>query len=160
MGMEEKIRDLLRPTDDEEGWYRKVTALDAGEAVPILSAIVENEAEPSRSRRTAVLILGLLRDERAVTALTRALASADPLLRGRAAEALGKHEEVDAAVVERLLASLGDAEPFVRESAAKALGSLRRAEALPALERMSADDSAQHNREVALKAIQDIRQPL
>jgi HEAT repeat protein len=157
METEEKIRDLLQPTDDEEGWYRKVTALDAGEAVPILAALVDNEAEPSRRRRMAVLILGLLRDARAVPTLARALGSADPLLRGRAAETLGKFGELDAAIVERLLASLGDAEPFVRESAAKALGSLRRPEALPALERMSAEDSAQHNREVALQAAQDIQ---
>lgn len=157
MTTEEKVRDLLRKTDDEEGWYGKVMALDPGEAVPVLTAIVENEAETSHSRRTAVLILGLLRDQRAVAALTRALGSPDPLLRGRAAEALGKYGEPEAAVVDRLLAGLDDPEPFVRESAAKALGSLRRPEALSALERMSTDDSAGHNREVSLRAIEEIR---
>jgi HEAT repeat protein len=153
----ETVLALLRPTHDEEGWYRRVKNLDAAKAIPVLTALVEDGSQPVQWRRMAVLILGLLCDGKAAGTLARALDDPDVLVRGRAAEALGRCGGQGEDVVQHLIARLEDEEAFVRESAAKALGALAGPEALAALGRMGTGDSAENNRGVALQAITAIR---
>lgn len=153
----EKVRQLLRPTDDEVGWYQKVRALNIPEAVPVLVRILNDEQEKRYTRRQAALILGLLGDKQAISALARALNAPDRVLRGRAAEALGQFEGLEDSVVQQLIQGLQDEDYFTRERCANALGQLKRLEALPALEQMSAVDSVSTNREVAQKAIEAIK---
>ncbi len=155
--IEREVRSLLRPTDDEISWYPRVRALDIPEAVPVLVSILIDEQEKQYTRRQAALILGLLGDKRAISALTQALNAGDRILRGRAAEALGRFEGLEHSVIQQLIQGLQDEDYFMRECSAKALGQLRRPEALPALERMRAIDNASNNREVAQKAIEAIK---
>lgn len=58
------------------------------EAVPALSAMLANEADPE-VRQMAAFALGQIGSKDAADALTTAVGSPDPLLQGRAAEALG-----------------------------------------------------------------------
>lgn len=155
--IEQEVSSLLRPTDDEIGWYQRVTALDRSEAVPVLVSILNDEQEKQYTRRQAALILSLLGDKRAISALTQALNAGDRILRGQAAQALGRFEGLEHSVIQQLIQGLQDEDYFMRECSAKALGQLRLPEALPALERMSATDNASNNREVAQKAIGAIK---
>jgi hypothetical protein len=151
---------LLKPSDDEIGWYKQVMALHRVEAVPVLMNVLSDPQQPRSSRRQAALILGLLRDERAIRALVDALHAAERVLRGRAAEALGQFETVPEDVLQSLIQGLQDEDYFVRECCAKTLGQLRRPEALPALTVMSASDEVSTNRELAEKAMEAIQEAM
>jgi HEAT repeat protein len=154
----EKVRHLLRPADDDESWYQEIMALDRDEAIPLLIGYLENEQESLYTRRLCIQILSLLRDDRAISAIARALSANDRILRGRAAEALGQFEGLEQSVIEQLTQGLQDEDYFMRECCAKALGQLKRPEALLALEQMSISDSVPTNREVARKAIDLIQE--
>ncbi len=155
---EKAVRSLLKPTYDEIGWYRAVKTLDAGQAIPILTAILNDDREEISNRRQAALILGLLHDRRAAGELRRALNEAsDHVLRGEAADALAEIGDPDQETVQDLNKALNDRHSFVRERAAKALGHLRRSESISALEQMSITDDVPTNREAALQAISAIR---
>ena len=154
----EKIRHLLQPTYDEQGWYREVMALEKAEAIPILIGVLTNEQESLEERRQSALILGLLRDERAIEPLAGILnAAVDRSLRGYAADALGQFTELPSDHVHLLIEALKDEEAFVRERSAKALERLQRQEALPALEQMQVADNVLVNRLTAEEAIKAIK---
>lgn len=156
----QKVRRLLKPTHDLESWYANFEALDAIAAVPILLEILNDNLETVQSRSQAATLLGMLRDTRAVSTLIETLrspASADGLLRARAALALGQIGLQEERIVQALIEGLGDEDYFVRECSAKALGLMKRPEALAPLRQMRAADSVSTNREVAEKAIESIR---
>ena len=153
----QKVRRLLQPTHDLTSWYAEVDALDAEEAIHTLLEILNNDLEAVRTRCQAATLLGMLRDARALDALIGAFHAPDGLLRARAALALGQIGMPEERVVQSMIQGLSDEDYFVRECCAKALGLMKRPEALPALEQMSAVDSVSTNREVAQKAIEAIK---
>jgi HEAT repeat protein len=102
-------------------------------------------------------MLGVLGDERAIPALARTMSAQDRVLRGQAAETLGRFPRLGAECVRQLVTGLTDADAYVRESSAKALGQLKRTDALPMLQQMRDHDPLQSNREVAQEAIDAIR---
>jgi HEAT repeat protein len=154
--IEQKVREVLKPTDARASWREAVLALDANEAVPILVTILLGEGEKLLTRKMVATVLGLLRNERSMAALTQTLRASDPILRAKAAGALGEFEKVDKNTVKDLIEALRDKDYYVRESAARALGQLKRPEALAALEQMSSTDSISTNQDVARKAIETI----
>ena len=85
--------DLLNLMTDTEARVRRRSALAAGrvklpEAVPALTTMLQGESD-SEVRQMAAFAMGLIGSATAVPALTAALSDADPLVQGRAAEALG-----------------------------------------------------------------------
>jgi cyclophilin family peptidyl-prolyl cis-trans isomerase/HEAT repeat protein len=87
-------QDLVMMLGDSQGHIRRRAAHAAGrvrlvDAVPELSKMIATEVDPE-IRQMAAFALGLIGDPGAAEALTPALAGADPLLQGRAAEALGR----------------------------------------------------------------------
>jgi cyclophilin family peptidyl-prolyl cis-trans isomerase/HEAT repeat protein len=85
--------DLLTLLTDQEARIRRRSALAAGrvklpEAIPALTTTLQSEADPE-VRQMAAFAMGLIGDAAAAPALMTALADPDPLLQGRAAEALG-----------------------------------------------------------------------
>jgi len=85
--------DLLTLLTDQEARIRRRSALAAGrvklpEAIPALTTTLQSEADPE-VRQMAAFAMGLIGDAAAAPALMNALADPDPLLQGRAAEALG-----------------------------------------------------------------------
>jgi HEAT repeat protein len=153
----ETVRKLLESTDDEQRWYEEVRALDPAQAVPVLAAILHDEAETLLIRSRAALMLAVRGDERGIPPLIQALDDSEPVLRARVARALARFARLDQSAVRRLIVSLGDDDYFVRESSAKTLGDLRQSEALPALEEMSLTDVVPENRKVAEEAIKAIK---
>jgi HEAT repeat protein len=152
-----EVRRLLTPTDDVNGWLRRVRALDADEALPLLLAILGGAQESPGDRLQAALVLGYLRDPRAVGALAEAMQAADPVMRAQAAESLGLIGAAEERVLRQLIQGLNDEDYFVRECSAKALGRLGSPEAAPHLERMSAADPVASNREAAQRAVESLR---
>jgi len=152
----ERVRRLLLPRDDESQWQKEVEALNKWDAVPLLAAIMNDPAEKRVARQRASEVLGMLKDARAVGALVQALQAPDPVLRAVSAKALGSIGNLEAEVIQQLIQRLGDEDYYVRESAAKALGQLKRAEAIPALKQMNANDIVSTNRSVAQQAIESI----
>jgi HEAT repeat protein len=153
----EKVRRLLQPTHDSEGWHAQVNTLNVAEAAPLLSTAVNNEKETPQARRQAATILGRLRQKSSIPSLLQALAAADPVLRARVANALGQFADVPDQAVQQLVKHLDDEDYLVREQCAKALALLKRSEGLGALQRMQGSDSVESNREVAQNAIAAIR---
>ena len=85
--------DLLNLMTDTEARVRRRSALAVGrvklpEAVPALTTMLQGESD-SEVRQMAAFAMGLIGSATAVPALTAALSDADPLVQGRAAEALG-----------------------------------------------------------------------
>ena len=153
----QKVRRLLQPTHDLDGWYAEFETLESGEAVPVLLEILTNDLELEQARAQAANLLGMLRDPRATNKLIDVLQGAESLLRARAAVALGQIGKPEEQVAESLIQGLMDEDYFVRECSAKALGLMKRTEALPALEQMSNSDAVLANRQVAQNAIETIR---
>src|SRR5262249_40165539 len=106
-----------------------------GKAISIAAA--KYDESPS-VRIAATYALGELRCRSAVRLLVRIVDAADepPVLRGMAAEALGKIGDADA--VDELIKTLQtDPNPSIRYSCIFSLGELRDARALPLLRRLS-----------------------
>ncbi|HYB94310.1 MAG TPA: HEAT repeat domain-containing protein [Vicinamibacterales bacterium] len=85
--------DLVALLGDTEARIRRRTALAIGrvklaEGVPALTAVLQSDAD-AEVRQMAAFAMGLIGDAAAAPALTAALNDADPLIQGRAAEALG-----------------------------------------------------------------------
>jgi len=93
--------DLLSLLGDAEARVRRRSALAAGrvklpEAIPALTTTLQSDGD-SEVRQMAAFAMGLIGDAAAAPALMTALADADPLIQGRAAEALGLIANKDAA---------------------------------------------------------------
>ena len=85
--------DLLTLLQDPEGRIRRRAALAVGrvgmaESVPALAALLADEKDPE-VRQMAAFALGLIGQASAAAALIATLSDAEPLVQGRAAEALG-----------------------------------------------------------------------
>jgi cyclophilin family peptidyl-prolyl cis-trans isomerase/HEAT repeat protein len=85
--------DLLTLTTDPEARIRRRAALAIGrvklaEGIPALTSLLQSDAEPE-VRQMAAFAMGLIGDAAAAPALLTALTDGDPLIQGRAAEALG-----------------------------------------------------------------------
>jgi HEAT repeat protein len=157
---ETKVRQLLQSTHDAQWWHSQARTLQAEEAVPLLGAAMNSDSESEQARHQAATILGILGRKSAVPALMQALNASGPVLRARAAEALGRIGDVPHEAVSALLERLKDEDYFVRKCSAIALGQLKRPEALAALQHMRDTDSVDSNREAAqeaIKAIQGVR---
>jgi HEAT repeat protein len=152
---EQQIRELLRPTHDD-GWPERVSSLNPETAIPVLARILSNEGTTTGDRRSAVLILGRLRDRRAIGPLEDALDAPDHAVRGRALLGLAALGSLDEGLLDRVTEALGDRDEFVRESAARALASLGRREALHELARVAEADDSESVREAARQAVVEI----
>lgn len=155
---ENMVRRLLVPCDDEKRWRDGVYALRVDEAIPMLTAVLNDPAERIPTRRLSALILGMLADKRALSALLPVLDDPEPVLRAEAASSLGYFARLEPVLLERLIASLQDKDYFVRESAAKTLGRLRCQAAYADLKQMSIEDSVSTNRLIALEALKSIEE--
>jgi HEAT repeat protein len=155
--IENEVRNLLEPSDEEQTWHQRVLALDPAGAIPVISAILLNEQEKLYARRKAVLLLEIIGGPQAGAVLSQALNAGDRIVRGRAAEALGKIGDLGPEIMQQLLAGLNDEDDFMRECCAKALGQLKSIEALSALSQMSVSDVSSANRSVAQQAIKEIQ---
>jgi cyclophilin family peptidyl-prolyl cis-trans isomerase/HEAT repeat protein len=100
--------DLIRLLDDGEARVRRRAALALGrvglrDAVPPLARLLAADAE-SDVRQMAAFALGVIGDVTARPALLMALANADALVQGRAAEALGMlGDRADATAVSQMV---------------------------------------------------------
>lgn len=154
---QEMVRRLLQPTHDAEGWHALADSLNAETAAPLLSAALNDERQTLQARRQAATVLGMLRQQSSIPALSHALAVPDAVLRARVAEALGQFQDLPDHVVELLIQRLEDEDYLVREHCAKALAWLKKPQALPALQTMESADEVASNREAAKNAIRAIR---
>ena len=96
--------DLLALLQDAEPRVRRRAALAAGrvrlgEALPPLTTLLQSDADPE-VRQMAAFAIGLIGDPAGAPPLTAALVDRDPLIQGRAAEALGliAHQPAAAAI--------------------------------------------------------------
>jgi len=85
--------DLLALTTDPEARVRRRSALAIGrvklaEGIPALTTLLQSDSEPE-VRQMAVFAMGLIGDESAAPVLLTTLTDPDPIVQGRAAEALG-----------------------------------------------------------------------
>jgi len=85
--------DLLTLLTDQEARVRRRSALAAGrvklpEAIPALTTTLQSESDPE-VRQMAAFAMGLIGSDAAAPALMTVLTDPDPLIQGRAAEALG-----------------------------------------------------------------------
>ena len=85
--------DLLTLLTDPEARVRRRSALALGrvrlpEAIPALTTMLQSEVDPE-VKQMAAFAMGLIGDAAAAPALMTALTDPDPLIQGRAAEALG-----------------------------------------------------------------------
>jgi HEAT repeat protein len=152
-----RVRRLMRPNHDAEAWRDAFDSLPAGEAVPVLLAILSDPAEDERQREMAAAFLPELAGDRAVPALAQAAAGAGPpLVRARALLSLAavglRTPEAAAAVA----GALADADLLVRDAAARAAASLHLEEAVEVLRRMVAADPAENVRDAAASAVTTI----
>ena len=104
--------DLIVLLGDVEARIRRRAALALGRvrlpaAIPALTAILQSDPD-AEVRQMAAFALGLVGDAAAAGALTAALGDADPLIQGRAAEALGllAHQPAAPAVAAMVTAHL------------------------------------------------------
>lgn len=132
----ELLERLLLPTDDAEGWRRRVAALVRDQAIPFAEGVLDDPQRPSRDREQAATMLGILGGSEAVAPLARALDDPNPVLRARVIEALGAAGDPGDEVVDRTLRALEDPDSYVRETAALTLGRLGVERAVPALREM------------------------
>jgi cyclophilin family peptidyl-prolyl cis-trans isomerase/HEAT repeat protein len=109
--------DLLRLLDDAEGRVRRRAALAVGrvgliDGVEPLSRVLAADQEVE-VRQMAAFALGLIGDASARPALLAALRDPDPMVQGRAAEALGQiGDRTDAAVISAMVRAHLDAGAF------------------------------------------------
>ncbi len=85
--------DLIALLTDPEARVRRRAALALGrvklpEAIPALTSVLQSETDVE-VKQMAAFAMGLIGDAEAATALIAALSDPDPLIQGRAAEALG-----------------------------------------------------------------------
>jgi len=85
--------DLVTLLGDTEARIRRRSALAIGrvklpEAIPALATLMQSDSD-AEVRQMAAFAMGLIGDGAAAPALTAALTDPDPLIQGRAAEALG-----------------------------------------------------------------------
>ena len=85
--------DLTTLTTDPEARVRRRAALAIGrvrlaEGIPALTAVLQSDGDPE-VRQMGAFAMGLIGDDSAAPALMTALTDPDPLIQGRAAEALG-----------------------------------------------------------------------
>ena len=104
--------DLIALLQDAEPRIRRRAALATGrvrssEALPPLTTILQSDRDPE-VRQMAAFAIGLIGDGAGAPALTTALADPDPLIHGRAAEALGliAHQPAAAAIGAMIAAHL------------------------------------------------------
>ncbi len=120
--------------------------------VPSLVKVAESSQVPESIRYDAVLLLGNVRAQEALSALTRMVRDQLPAIRYAAATSLAAYSADEA--VAPLLDALRDRHSLVRASAAQSLGKLCPTPALPALVKSLADSS----RRVRLLAQDAVRQ--
>ena len=96
--------DLIALLQDAEPRVRRRAALAAGrvrlgEALPPLTSLLQSDVDPE-VRQMAAFAIGLIGDPAGAPPLTAALVDRDPLIQGRAAEALGliAHQPAAAAI--------------------------------------------------------------
>jgi len=150
----ELLERLLLPTDDADGWRRRVAALARDQAIPFAAGVLDDPLRPPREREQAATMLGVLDGPGAVAPLARALDDPDPVLRARAIEALGAAGDPGDEVVERILRALEDPDSYVRETAALTLGQLGVGRAVPALREMAEGSDELTLREAAAASLQ------
>lgn len=148
-----ELRQLLRPSLDGRWDDDELAELDPETAGPFMAKVMRDESESLGTRTMAMQLLVYLGDARAAEPLADLLDARDPVLRARAATALGRLGHVDQQSLDRLVRALEDAEPFVRESTAEALGALRHAAAVPALRRVRDEDDFPDTRDAARNAL-------
>jgi hypothetical protein len=129
------IRCLLVPRCGlDTTWPAEVRSLDPDEAVPLLTKLLDGEiAGSENSRLIAISALVLLHDSRALPALERALDARNPLVRGRATEALCAWPRPRDASLAQITRGLEDRDSFVRERSARALACFRDEQTRPIL---------------------------
>jgi HEAT repeat protein len=150
---ETRLRDLLRPSHHGRWRDEELAELDHETAGPFLAKVVRDESEPVGTRTLAMQLLVYLGDGRSAAPLADVLDARDPVLRARAATALGRLGHADQHGLERLVRGLEDADPFVRESCAAALGALRHVAAVTALRKVRDEDAFPDVREAARQAL-------
>lgn len=160
--------NLARAMEDEDDglvWEaaKALIRIRAVDAAPALVRVLEGGSETKQS--AAAYALGWLRVPETIPAVRAAALNAqlDADVRGHAVEALGVMEARE--TVPDLIALLSDGSPEVRYWAAYSLSQIGDASALPALERMAAEDDAvlPHDRSLeqeALDALALIRERL
>ncbi len=119
----ERVHYLLVPSDDPR-WTGAVRALDPGEALEALAEVLGDPEAEVRARRQAVLMVGLIGDERGIPLLVQVVADPDEVLRGRTVEAFANLGREHPEASRRVVDATRDENSFVRETAARALGSL------------------------------------
>jgi HEAT repeat protein len=150
----DRVRLLLIPTDDGEGWRRSVHALKAAEAIPVVADVLADAGEPAAARRQAALLLGELGDRRGIAPLAGALADGDPVVRARALEALARFHDLEPDLLRAVVDRLADEDGYVREIAARACAELRPPSADQALREMATTDPVPQARAAAQAAIE------
>jgi HEAT repeat protein len=120
---------------------RALGSLDSPEAIPALVQALRHDADAA-TREAAAWALGLIGTDDVIDPLLESLADSaeTPSVRGQAAESLSGAR--NARAIPSLIAALDDPSPEVRYWAAFALGELSAQDALPALERLAANDTA------------------
>jgi len=158
------LLDGLRAPDRLLYW-EAAKALGASKSTRALKPLVTMLAESHDTDRYAAIIyaLGALYDPRATDPLVDVLTdrSADPHVRGFAAEALG-HLPSNDRISDALILQLTDPSTEVRFWSAFALGQQGALKAIPALEQLAAQDTTQLAkygtvRQEALEAIEQIQ---
>jgi len=124
--------------------------------IDVNSLIQDLKREKPEVRKEAAVILGEVKDKKAVDPLIQALKDEDSGVRKSAAEALGKIG--DARAVDPLIQALKDESGSVRKSAAEALGKIGDARAVDPLIQALKDES-EYVRMVAAKALAMIGEP-
>lgn len=153
----ERVHQLLVPTDDP-GWKDAVRALDPGEALPVVAEALAGAAEDdSRTRHLAVLMIGVIGDERGVPVLEGVADHPDPVLRARVVEALAGIGRLGPGASRRVVDASRDEDAYVRETAARAVAALDLPEAGALLAEMAASDPAPEVRRAAEEAARSLQ---
>lgn len=153
----ERVHRLLVPTDDPS-WKDAVRALDPGEAVPVIAEALGAAAQDdSRTRHLAVLMIGVIGDERGVPSLEGVADHPDPVLRARVVEALAAVGRLSPGAARRVADASRDEDAYVRETAARALAALGLPEAPALLAEMAASDPAPEVRRAAAEAAKSLQ---
>ena len=122
-------------------------------AVPRLTEIVANDADPARRKRAAIA-LGRMRALEGVSALTKVLSDKDPTVAVSAIQALEAMRQKG--VTKDIVACLKASDPSVRRSAAKALGRLGAKDATCALADLCEHDEFEFVRNAGIEALAQI----
>ncbi|MDQ3916554.1 MAG: HEAT repeat domain-containing protein [Actinomycetota bacterium] len=141
----ERVEYLLVPSDDPR-WRDAARALDPGEALPVLAEAL-GPGRDARTRRMAVLIVGVIGDKRGIPLLLNVADDTDPVLRARVVEALAAVGP-DPGAAQRVVDAAKDESAFVRETAARALAALALPESPALLAQLAADPAPEVRRAV------------